>query len=114
MGLPSVKMPFTVDPRLSSRSGMRGLVPRMPGDHKIGFGQDRIARSGVSRIGQESVATGWPAGVRRSGIEIVTATGHVGLGLPKSGQPVAGIAALLRLAILFMIQCSQTGLPSKG
>ena len=33
MGLPSVKMPFTVDPRLSSRSGMRGLVPRMPGDH---------------------------------------------------------------------------------
>ena len=83
-----------------------------------------IIRSGLARIGspdQEGAGSARspsrqpvPAGVRRPGIEIVTATEHVDLAPLNSGQLGAEIATLLLLAIRFMVRCPQTGIPSKG
>ena len=49
MGLPSVKMPFTVGPRLSSRSGVRERVLAGGGTPGIGIGrvQDRKVNSEI-------------------------------------------------------------------
>jgi len=80
---------------LPSRSAAVCQRERPPQDLPvIEFGLDRIVRSGGSGIGQESVATGWPAGVRRSGYEIALATEHVCLDQSKSGQLGAEIATL--------------------